>query len=121
MSDSIVKAAMIEVEPLSAEETVGNAARRLVELGLPGLPAVEADGSFAGIFGEREFMTALSPAMSARSPPRGSSRRRSMLRSNGGRLVGTSQSGATSPPITSWSKTNSPTRSWPNCFCIIEC
>jgi CBS domain-containing protein len=61
MSDSIVKAAMIEVEPLSADETVGNAAKRLVELGLPGLPAVEADGSFAGIFGEREFMTALFP------------------------------------------------------------
>jgi CBS domain-containing protein len=61
MSDSIVKAAMIEVEPLSADETVGNAAKRLVELGLPGLPAVEAGGSFAGIFGEREFMTALFP------------------------------------------------------------
>jgi CBS domain-containing protein len=61
MSDSIVKAAMIEVEPLSADETVGNAVGRLVELGLPGLPAVEADGSFAGIFGEREFMTALFP------------------------------------------------------------
>jgi len=61
MSDSIVKAAMIEVEPLSANETVGKAAKRLVELGLPGLPAVEADGSFAGIFGEREFMTALFP------------------------------------------------------------
>jgi CBS domain-containing protein len=61
MSDSIVKAAMIEVEPLSADETVGNAARRLVEMGLPALPAVEADGSFAGIFGEREFMTALFP------------------------------------------------------------
>jgi CBS domain-containing protein len=61
MSDSIVKAAMIEVEPLSADETVGNAAKRLVELGLPGLPAVEAGGNFAGIFGEREFMTALFP------------------------------------------------------------
>ena len=28
---------------------------------LPALPAVEADGSFAGIFGEREFMAALFP------------------------------------------------------------
>jgi CBS domain-containing protein len=61
LSDSIAKAAMIEVEPLSADETVGSAAIRLVEVGLPGLPAVEADGSFAGIFGEREFMTALFP------------------------------------------------------------
>ena len=61
MSDSIAKAAIIEVEPLSADVTVGSAAKRLVEMGLPGLPAVEADGSFAGIFGEREFMTALFP------------------------------------------------------------
>lgn len=61
MSGSIAKRAMIEVEPLSADETVGSAAKRLIELGLPGLPAVEADGSFAGIFGEREFMTALFP------------------------------------------------------------
>src|SRR5687767_12609251 len=61
MSDSIVRAAMIEVQPLLAEETVGTAARRLVDLGLPGLPVTEADGRFAGIFGEREFMTALFP------------------------------------------------------------
>jgi CBS domain-containing protein len=61
MSDSIVKAAMIEVAPLSADETVGMAAERLVAVGLPGLPAVEADGSFAGIFGEREFLHALFP------------------------------------------------------------
>jgi CBS domain-containing protein len=61
MSDSIVKAAMIEVEPLSADVTVGIAAKRLIEVGLPALPAVEADGRFAGIFGEREFMTALFP------------------------------------------------------------
>jgi CBS domain-containing protein len=52
---------MIEVEPFSAEETVGDAVARLVKLELPALPAVEADGSFAGIFGEREFMIALFP------------------------------------------------------------
>jgi CBS domain-containing protein len=61
MSDSIVKAAMIEVQPLSADDTVGTAAQRLIDLGLPALPATEADGRFAGIFGEREFMTALFP------------------------------------------------------------
>ncbi|HWA53316.1 MAG TPA: CBS domain-containing protein [Solirubrobacterales bacterium] len=61
MSDSIVKAALREVEPLGADELVGAAARRLVEEGLPGLPAVERSGRFAGIFGEREFMTALFP------------------------------------------------------------
>jgi CBS domain-containing protein len=59
--DSIVKQAMREVEPLGADDTVARAARRLVETGLPALPAVEADGTFAGIFGEREFMAALFP------------------------------------------------------------
>ena len=61
MPDSIVKEAIREVEPLSADDTVGTAARRVVDTGLPALPAVEADGSFAGIFGEREFMAALFP------------------------------------------------------------
>ena len=61
MPDSIVSAVLREVEPLSAEELVGVAARRVVESSLPGLPAVEDDGTFAGIFGEREFMAALFP------------------------------------------------------------
>jgi len=61
MSDSIVKQALREVEPLGADELIGPAARRVIEQGLPALPAVEADGSFAGIFGEREFMAALFP------------------------------------------------------------
>jgi CBS domain-containing protein len=59
--DQILKTIIREVEPLAADETVGVAARRLVDAGLPGLPAVEPDGSFAGIFGEREFMRALFP------------------------------------------------------------
>ena len=62
MPDSIVKEALQEIEPLDAEELVGPAARRVIEAGLPALPAVEKDGSFAGIFGEREFMAALFPA-----------------------------------------------------------
>lgn len=61
MPDSIVKQTIREIEPLSAEECVSDAARRLIAAELPGLPAVEADGSFAGIFGEREFMMALFP------------------------------------------------------------
>src|SRR5687767_4131907 len=61
MPNSIVKEAMQEVEPLSADDTVATAARRVVETGLPAWPAVERDGSFAGIFGEREFMAALFP------------------------------------------------------------
>jgi CBS domain-containing protein len=61
MPDSIVKEAIREIEPLSADDLVGTAAERVLETGLPALPAVEADGSFAGIFGEREFMAALFP------------------------------------------------------------
>ena len=33
----------------------------MIAEGLPALPAVERDGSFPGIFGEREFMAALFP------------------------------------------------------------
>jgi CBS domain-containing protein len=61
MPNSIVKQTLREVEPLSADDTVGPAARRVIEAGLPALPAVEEDGRFAGIFGEREFMAALFP------------------------------------------------------------
>lgn len=61
MADSIIKAALIEIVPLQADVSVGDAVKQLVELGLPALPVVEADGNFAGIFGEREFMGALFP------------------------------------------------------------
>jgi CBS domain-containing protein len=61
MPDSIVKRALREVEPLGADELIGPAARRVIDEGLPALPAVEQDGRFAGIFGEREFMAALFP------------------------------------------------------------
>jgi CBS domain-containing protein len=61
MPDSIVNETMLEIEPLSADELIGPAARRVIDAGLPALPAVEEDGRFAGIFGEREFMIALFP------------------------------------------------------------
>jgi CBS domain-containing protein len=61
MPDSIVKQTVREIEPLSADDLIGPAARRLIDDDLPALPAVEADGRFAGIFGEREFMAALFP------------------------------------------------------------
>lgn len=61
MPDSIVKRTIQEIEPLSADDLIGPAARRVIDAGLPALPAVEEDGRFAGIFGEREFMTALFP------------------------------------------------------------
>jgi len=60
--DSIVKATLKEIEPLIADEPVGSAARKVIDADLPGFPVIEPDGSFAGIFGEREFMAALFPA-----------------------------------------------------------
>ena len=61
MSDAIIKKTLREIEPLSAADPVGLAARRVMAERLPALPAIESDGSFAGIFGEREFMLALFP------------------------------------------------------------
>ena len=61
MPDSIVKETLREIEPLHVNDPVGLAARRVIAEQLPALPAVEDDGSFAGIFGEREFMLALFP------------------------------------------------------------
>jgi CBS domain-containing protein len=61
VSDSIVKQTLREIEPLGADDLIGPAARRIIDERLPALPAVEPDGRFAGIFGEREFMAALFP------------------------------------------------------------
>jgi CBS domain-containing protein len=61
MPRKVAKATIREVEPLSSDTPVGNAARQVIEAGLPALPVVDADGEFAGIFGEREFFTALFP------------------------------------------------------------
>lgn len=61
MPKSIINETLREIEPLHADELIGPAARKVTELGLPALPAVEDDGKFAGIFGEREFMAALFP------------------------------------------------------------
>jgi CBS domain-containing protein len=59
--DSIVRDTIQEVEPLRADEPVGNAARKVIAADLPALPVVDAEGEFAGIFGEREFMAAFFP------------------------------------------------------------
>ena len=61
MPDSIVKGVIREIEPLSASEPVGSAARKVIEADLPSLPVIDEEGRFAGIFGEREFMHALFP------------------------------------------------------------
>ena len=61
MPKTITQATIREVAPLQVDDTVGQGARRIIDSGLPALPVVDQDGRFAGIFGEREFMTALFP------------------------------------------------------------
>ena len=43
------------------DESVADAVRKVIEAGLPALPAVGRGGEFGGIFGEREFIGALFP------------------------------------------------------------
>lgn len=62
MPDAIARRVLHDVEPLDADESVGDAVRKLVEAQLPGLPAVEADGRYAGVFGAHEFLAAFFPA-----------------------------------------------------------
>lgn len=61
MPKALIEETVIEIEPLPMDEPVGSATRKVIASGLPALPAVDADGKFAGIFGEREFMAALFP------------------------------------------------------------
>ena len=61
MPDSLVRETIREIEPLPADEPVGSATRKVLASGLPALPAVDRDGGFVGIFGEREFLEALFP------------------------------------------------------------
>lgn len=46
---------------LHHDDTVETAVREVLAAELPALPVVDEDERFAGIFGEREFMTALFP------------------------------------------------------------
>jgi len=61
MPDSIVRETIREIEPLRVSDTISVAARRVVSAELPALPAVDDEGKFAGIFGERELMAAIFP------------------------------------------------------------
>ena len=61
MPTRLIEQTIREVEPLPADEPVGSATRKVIDSGLPALPATEENGKFAGIFGEREFMKALFP------------------------------------------------------------
>lgn len=46
---------------IQADQPVGAAVRLLLDAELPALPVVDAQERFVGIFGEREFITALLP------------------------------------------------------------
>jgi CBS domain-containing protein len=50
-----------EPPALAADQPLQTAIEQLLDSDLPALPVVERDGSFAGIFGEREFMRAVFP------------------------------------------------------------
>jgi CBS domain-containing protein len=50
-----------EVPTLTTNDPVGDAVRKIIDSGLPALPVVEQDGTYCGIFGEREFITAVFP------------------------------------------------------------
>lgn len=58
---ALIEETVVEVEPLPVDEPIGSATRKVLASGLPALPAVDRGGKFAGIFGEREFMTAFFP------------------------------------------------------------
>jgi CBS domain-containing protein len=50
-----------EAPLLRHDDRVEDAVRSILDSGLPALPVVDDQGELAGIFGEREFMTALFP------------------------------------------------------------
>jgi CBS domain-containing protein len=62
MSTQTITQQIIHRPPLlHVTDTVEQAVRKVLESELPALPVVDDRGRYAGIFGEREFMTALFP------------------------------------------------------------
>ncbi len=62
MSPNRISGPLVREAPLLREDaTVEQAVRAILDSGLPALPVVDDNGRLAGIFGEREFMTALFP------------------------------------------------------------
>jgi CBS domain-containing protein len=62
VSPRSISAPLVREAPLLREDmTVEEAVRAIVDGGLPALPVVDAKGKLAGIFGEREFMSAIFP------------------------------------------------------------
>jgi CBS domain-containing protein len=56
LSEAVIRDAPL----LRADQQIGDAVREVVDSGLPALPVVDGD-KLVGIFGEREFITALFP------------------------------------------------------------
>jgi len=50
-----------DVPILRTDDTVAAALERILETELPALPVSRADGRYVGVFGEREFLTAIFP------------------------------------------------------------
>jgi CBS domain-containing protein len=50
-----------EAPHLSEDDSIEHAVRSILDSGLPALPVTDADQRLSGVFGEREFMSALFP------------------------------------------------------------
>jgi CBS domain-containing protein len=61
MPRSIASLLQRDVPLLHAEMPVGEAVKMVVDADLPALPVVDTEERYAGIFGEREFITAIFP------------------------------------------------------------
>ena len=59
---AIAELALRDPVVLSTKETLEDAVRAVLDSGLPALPVIYDRGLFAGVFGEREFMSALFPS-----------------------------------------------------------
>ena len=57
LTDPLVR----DVPALSPSQPLAEAVRAVLDSGLPGLPVVDDRGGYRGIFGEREFITAVFP------------------------------------------------------------
>jgi CBS domain-containing protein len=61
MPRTIVESLNRDTPVVAESDPVGSALELLLDCGLPAIPVVDGEGRYAGIFGEREFITALFP------------------------------------------------------------
>lgn len=60
-SSTLTDPLLREVPTLRAAAPLGDAVRQVIDSGQPALPVADEDGAYCGIFGEREFITAVFP------------------------------------------------------------